>query len=301
MNARRPFLTALALAVVAGLAACGGGSDEPPPVVKPTTALVVTPSLGAVYGGTVTVYSANGTLLGTGTTSTTDGKANVALTDYAAGTPIIIKLALNTGTTYFNEKTGANASITQGVSPSLLSLMNAVVPNQAVGVTPLTNMAAKLAGLSSASVGSGTLSTPVTADAIYTAVAKTNLALGLPAGTNILAAPVPATAAAPTPTDTLGKLLAVMAKNTTSADPIAQAQALEAAVNTNGTINTSAAAVINQVNAVLANPSLNAGLSLKLTAPVLAPTTAQLNQAISDAKQAVDSGTAPTGGTGAGG
>lgn len=299
MNARRPFLTALALAVVAGLTACGGGSDEPPPVVKPTTALVVTPSLGAVYGGTVTVYSANGTLLGTGTTSTTDGKANVALTDYAAGTPIVIKLALNTGTTYFNEKTGANATVS--TAASLLSTVNSIVANQAVGVTPLTNMAAKLAGLSSASVGSGTLSTPVTADAIYTAVAKTNLALGLPAGTNILAAPVPATAAAPTPTDTLGKLLAVMAKNTTSADPIAQAQALEAAVNTNGTINTSAAAVINQVNTVLANPSLNAGLSLKLTAPVLAPTTAQLNQAISDAKQAVDSGTAPTGGTGAGG
>ena len=299
MNLRRHILIGLSLSAVTSLVACGGGSDEPPPVVKPTTAMVVTPSLGAVYGGTVSVYSANGSLLGTATTSTTDGKANLNLTDYAAGTPVIVKLTLNTGTTYFNEKTGSNSTVSSAAS--LLSTVPAITANQAVGVTPLTNMAAKLAGLSSSAVGSGTLATPVTADNIYTAVAKTNLALGLPANTNILAAPVPATAAAPTPTDTLGKLLAVMAKNTTSADPLAQALALEAAVNTNGTVNTAQATVLNQVNTTLANPALNAGLSLKVAAPQLAPTTAQLNQAISDAKQAVDSGTAPTGGTGAGG
>ena len=299
MTARRHVLILLSLTGITALVGCGGGGSEPPPVIKPTTAMVVTPSLGAVYGGTVNVYSANGALLGTATTSTTDGKANLNLTDYAAGTPIIVKLTLNAGTTYFNEKTGSNTTVS--TPASLLSTVPSITANQAIGVTPLTNMAAKLAGLSSSSVGSGTLSTPVTADSIFGAVAKTNLALGLPANTNILAAPVPATAAAPTPTDPLGKLLAVMAKNTTAADPLAQAQALESAVNTNGTINTTQASVITQVNTTLSNPTLNAGLTIKVAAPVLAPTTDQLNKAVTDAKTAVDSGTAPTGGTGGGG
>ena len=231
-------LTAVAVAVVTG---CGGGSSDsvatPTPTPTAATLLSVTPVLGAVYGGTVNVYSSTGTLLGTATTTNTDGKASVSLSNYTAGSPVIIKVSLGAGASYFNEKTGINVNVTAANPISLLSVLPTVGTGQSVGVTPITNMAAKLAGLTPNAVGSGTLATTVTADAIYTAVAKTNLALGLPASTNILAAPVAATVTAPIPTEPLGQILAVMAKNTIAADPAAQAAAMAAAVKTDGTID----------------------------------------------------------------
>ena len=169
-------LMAVAVAVVTG---CGGGSSGSvaTPTPTATTLLSVTPVLGAVYGGTVNVYSSTGTLLGTATTSNTDGKASVSLSNYTAGSPVIIKVSLGAGASYFNEKTGINVNVTAANPISLLSALPTVGTGQSVGVTPITNMAAKLAGLTPNAVGSGTLATTVTADSIYTAVAKTNLAL----------------------------------------------------------------------------------------------------------------------------
>ena len=59
---KRAFTLALSAAAIAALTACGGGSDT---TSAATTTLSVTPVLGAVYGGTVNMYSSTGTLLGT--------------------------------------------------------------------------------------------------------------------------------------------------------------------------------------------------------------------------------------------
>jgi len=285
---KRTFSLGLTAAAIAALVACGGGSD---PVI---TTLSVTPVLGAVYGGTVNVYSNTGTLLGTATTGAADGKASVSLSNYTAGSPVVVKVSLAAGASYFNEKTGANVTITAANPISLLSVVPAVASGQAVGVTPITNMAAKLAGLTADAVGTGTLATTVTADAIYSAVAKTNLALGLPAATNILAAPVAATLAAPKPTETLGNILAVMAKNTASADPVAQATALAAAVKTDGTVDATKAAAITEVNTTLTDKTKATGVTIAIAAPVTAPTAAQLTTATAATKTVVDAAK-PTG------
>lgn len=289
---KRKLTVSLCLAAAAVLAACGGGTDT---VI---TKLNVTPVLGAVYGGTVSVYSGAGALLGTATTSTTDGKASVDMANYAAGTPIIVKVTLSPGASYFNEKTGSNTTITGTNSVSLLSVVPAVSSGQAVGVTPITNMAAKLVGVTADVVGgSAPLATVVSSDAIYTAVAKTNLILGLPAATNILAAPVAATVAAPAPTETLGKVLASIAKNTTATDPVAQSNALLAAVKTDGTVDTTKTAAITEFNTTLKDPVKTTGLTLVISAVNTAPTATQVTAATATVKTVVDSAKA-TGATG---
>jgi len=294
-------LTGVAVAVVTG---CGGGSSDsvatPTPTPTSTSVLSVTPVLGAVYGGIVNVYSSTGVLLGTATTSNTDGKASVSLSNYTSGSPVIVKVSLGAGASYFNEKTGINVNVTASNPISLLSVLPNVNIGQSVGVTPITNMAAKLAGLTANAVGSGTLATAITADAIYTAVAKTNLVLGLPASTNILAAPVAATVTQPIPTEPLGQILAVMAKNTIAADPAAQAAAMAAAVKTDGTVDVANKVGITEVNGTLTNPTIAGTLSIVVAPSVLEPTAAQITTATTASKSVAGKGTA-TSPTGAGG
>ena len=285
-------LTALALAAVSG---CGGGSSDsattptptPTPTPTSTRVLSVTPALGAVYGGIVNVYSSTGVLLGTATTNNTDGKAAVSLSNYTPGTPIVVKVSLGAGASYFDEKKGINVNVTAANPISLLSVLPDVGIGQTVGVTPITNMAAKLVGLTPNDVGSGTLAKTVTADAIYTAVAKTNLFLGLPASMNILAAPVAATVTAPTPTESLGQILAVMAKNTIAADPAAQALAMAAAVKTDGTVDLANKVGITEVNGTLTNPTIARTLSIVVAPSVLEPTATQVATTTTTSKSVV--------------
>ena len=301
---KRSFSLALTAFAFAALSGCGGSSSDsvatPTPTPTATRTLSVTPVLGAVYGGTVNVYSNTGVLLGTATTSQTDGKASVSLSNYTPGTPVIVKVSLGTGASYFNEKKGINVTVTASDSISLLSVLPDVSVGQSVGVTPITNMAAKMAGLTVNAVGSGALVTTVTADAIYSAVAKTNLALGFPPSLNILAAPVAPTVTAPNPTEPLGQILAVMAKNTIAADPAAQAIAMAAAVNTNGTVDLANKSAITEVNNTLTNPTIAANLIIRVTAPVLEPTTAQVTTSTTSSKEVAGKGNA-TSPTGAGG
>jgi len=303
---KRTFSLALTAFAFAALSGCGGSSSDsapaPAPAPSPTVTriLSVTPALGAVYGGTVNVYSNTGLLLGTAKTSETDGKASVSLSNYTLGTPVIVKVSLTAGSSYFNEKRGINVNVTAADAISLLSVLPDVGVGQSVGVTPITNMAAKMAGLTANAVGSGALATTVTADAIYSAVAKTNLALGFPANLNILAAPVAPTVAAPNPTEPLGQILAVMAKNTIAADPAAQATALAAAVNSNGTVDLANKFSITEVNNTLTNPTLAQGLSITVVAPVFEPTAAQILTSTTSSKEVAGKGnaTSPTGATG---
>ena len=296
---KRSFSLALTAFAFAALSGCGGSSSDsapaPAPAAPAPTAsriLSVTPALGAVYGGTVNVYSNTGLLLGTAKTSETDGKASVSLSNYTLGTPVIVKVSLAAGSSYFNEKKGINVNVTAADAISLLSVLPDVSVGQSVGVTPITNMAAKMAGLTANAVGSGALATPVTADAIYSAVAKTNLALGFPASLNILAAPVAPTVTAPKPTEPLGQILALMAKNTIAADPAAQATALAAAVNSNGTVDLANKFSITEVNNTLTNPTLAQGLSITVVAPVFEPTAAQIVTSTASSKAVAGKGNA---------
>jgi hypothetical protein len=288
---RRLALTVISAAAIT-LAGCGGTVSS----TSGTTALTVTPALGAAYGATVYVYSATGTLLGSGTTGS-DGKANVSLTGYTAGQPVIIRTVLGVGSFYFNEKTGANTTpVTASEIPvTLMAVVPAVATGQAVGVTPLTNMAAAFVGVTAATT---TPTKTVTSAAVYEAVAKTNLALGLPAATNITEAPIAATASnwdkvagvitgSSTATGAVtGKILAEMAKASTST-PAAQAVALAAAVNTTtGAIVTGTTpTVLTSVNTALATAATT--LSITVVAPVTAPSTSQVSEATTTATAVV--------------
>ena len=314
---RRLALTVISAAALI-IAGCGGTTSSSSSSSTTVNALTVTPALGAAYGASVFVYSPSGTLLGSGTTSTTTGQATLTLTGYTTGQPIIIKTVLGAGSFYFNEKTGANTTpVTASETPvTLMAVIPKVATGQAVGVTALTNMAAAFVGVTATTV---IPTTTLTAAAVNEGIAKTNLALGLPTTTNITEAPVAASATnwnSVTGVITggtggtgsvTGKILAEMARTSTTT-PAAQAQALAAAVNTStGTVATgTASAVLGTLNTTLQAAAVSK-LAIVVAVSVTAPTTAQLTEA----KTAVTTVTAnavpgavqtPTGtGTGSGG
>lgn len=273
------------------IAACGGGSN---PVI---TKLSVTPALGAVYGGVVEVFSSTGTLLGTGVTTRPDGNVVVNMSNYTSGSPVVIKVSLPPGAIYFDEKAEGEVTIDNDNTISLLSVLPAVGADQSVGVTPITNMAAKLTGLDVETVGVTNFAFTVTAQAVYESVAKTNLILGLPATTNILVAPVPASAAEPNPTDSMGLILAIMVRASTT-DAISQANALADAVKTDGTVDTTKTEVITQVNNSLVDATATQGLNIAIAPANTTPTPEQITSAVKEVETVLKP---PTPATGAGG
>ena len=289
---RRLALTVISAAALI-IAGCGGTTSSSSSSSTTVNALTVTPALGAAYGASVFVYSPSGTLLGSGTTATTGttaGQVTLTLTGYTTGQPIIIKTVLGAGSFYFNEKTGANTTpVTASETPvTLMAVIPKVATGQAVGVTALTNMAAAFVGVTATTV---IPTTTLTAAAVNEGIAKTNLALGLPTTTNITEAPVAASATnwnSVTGVITggtggtgsvTGKILAEMARTSTTT-PAAQAQALAAAVNTStGTVATgTASAVLGTINTTLQAAAVSK-LAIVVAVSVTAPTTAQLTEA----------------------
>jgi hypothetical protein len=287
---KRQFTMSICAIGAALLISACGGSD---PVI---TKLSVTPALGAVYGGVVEVFSSTGTLLGTGVTTRPDGKVVVNMTNYTSGSPVVIKVSLPVGAIYFDEKADGELTIDNTNTVSLLSVLPAVGTNQSVGVTPITNMAAKLTGLDVETVGVTNFAFTVTARAIYESVAKTNLILGLPATTNILVAPVPASEAEPNPTDTMGLILAIMVRASTT-DAISQSNALADAVKTDGTVDVTKTEVITQVNDSLVDPTATQSLNLVIKPANTAPTPDQITAAVKEVETVLKP---PTPATGAG-
>ncbi len=285
----RRFALAAVSAAALVLSGCGGTTSS-------TSTLSVTPALGAVYGATVAVYNASGALLGTGTTSPTTGKVSVTLYGYTSG-PVIVKVTL-AGATYYNEKSGLVESIAASDTTSMLSIAASASNGSSVGVTPLTNMAAEFAGLNVSTIGTTALSVALTATAVNTAVVQTNLAMGLPDGTLITAAPVAATLAEPSPTDTYGSILATMAKYSTGS-PLTQFKTLASAVTVSGgvgTISSTVPAIVTSMNSTLAT---YASSVVTVTTPNVAPTAAQISAGVTKQDAAVTTGTFATGtGTG---
>jgi hypothetical protein len=233
MSMKKISITAALVALL--LSGCGGSNTIP------AATLTVTPALGAVFGATVNVIDQNGHVVMTGTTGST-GTAVMESVVPITG-PVIIKVVLPAGASYFDEKSGAIKQIS--TPTNLYSLATSVGANSSAGVTALTNMAAKLAGVSDATTSAANL----TPTAIATAVAKVNLAVGLPATYNILQAPAAvATSSSNIPTTGYSGLLAQIALAATT-DALAQATTLSVSVSTDGTIAnfSSLSTVINTV------------------------------------------------------
>jgi len=125
------------------LAACGGGGDGSPTA---STTVSGVASKGPILGGNVNVYAVNadgsrGRLLGTATTSTTDGSYQVNDLGYNGNIIVVV-----TEGTYVDEATGITLP-NPGLKAALPSATGAVK----VAVTPLTDVAFKQ--MSSASGG----------------------------------------------------------------------------------------------------------------------------------------------------
>ena len=274
------FVVAILLTL---LSACGGNSSIT--AVK-TQANTVTPALGASYNADVYVYAADGmTLLGQGKTDGTTGKSNVTLTGYTPGTPVIVKVVLDPakGATYYDENRPTLASVAPSSKFTMLSILPSATSGQDFSANPLTNMAAKFAGIAADNLGTIQPSAPLIADEVYEGVAKTNLALGLPASTNILAPVTPATKSNPAPSGTMSNLLVVMATATLgqTLDPIQRAANLASAIKSDGTIDSTKVSALTDLNSALVQVS-NLGLS------VVAPKTTNeaIQGSLSAAKEA---------------
>ena len=121
------------------LAACGGT-----PAPTAVSNMVVTPAKGICYGCTVSVYNSSaGTLIATGTTSMTTGKVTL---DTAGNTSLLlVKVAGNATAQVWDE--GVAALVFYPATESMTSVVSSFTSGGAVGVTPLTTVAARFAGV----------------------------------------------------------------------------------------------------------------------------------------------------------
>lgn len=179
-----PRLFALTLLSSALLVACDdGGSSGGGGGGGASTTLNATPSLGKVMNAAVEARClASGSVIGTGDTGTT-GTASIALTAACTG-PVIIELAPNGGTTYYDEKLGTTASFTGGALRTLLPSVSGSTVN--VAITPLTEIATRQALQAAGNVESAITPTQInTANSAVGAQVFGSLATGL----NILQPP----------------------------------------------------------------------------------------------------------------
>ncbi len=282
----RRFLLLAAVLTSLTLVACGGNTYK-------NQANTVTPALGATYNADVYVYAADGiTLLGQGKTGglndANPGKANLTLSGYTAGTPVIVKVVLDpaNNASYYDETKPSEVSVKPTSKFTMLSILPSATSGQDFSANPLTNMAAKFAGISADKLGATKLSTPLVADKVFEGVAKTNLVLGLPTSTNILAPVTPATKTKPTPDGTLSNLLVVMATASLgqTLDPIERAANLTNAIKSDGTIDTNKSSTFTELNAALMKVS---NLGISVAAPKTTIDDATLNAAKEEASKAV--------------
>ena len=290
-NRRKTLSLTVSIVLAAALAACGGSDDVP------SATLEVTPALGAAYGASVTVFNGTtGATLGSGVTGATSGTASIPLIGSTAGS-IVVKVTLTAGSSYFDEKLNTTVNITSANTVSLLTALPALPTStvKSVGVTPLTNMAAKLAGLDPST--SNVIVTPAMAT---DGAARTVLALGLPTSFNITAAPQAAKSLTTLPTDVYGLLLAEMAKKATT-NALDQAKDLVNAAST-GSVNSSSKGLTEATAALTAaaavvNTAKGAG-SIATVAPKTSPTQNDVSAAVTAQNTVIAANTTPTGATG---
>ena len=223
------LLSGLATCVV--LTACGGGSPDSPVASNVQTTSV--PALGAVYGASVYVYNTAGQLLGTGTTDAVTGKASLSVPSAASG-PFIYQVVLSSGSRFYDE--GLDAVVTVNPNESLTMLSVATKASGEVGITALSNMALRLAGIEPEMLGTRAAQ-DLSLDKLTDAVATVIAVLGLPADFDLFAAPVAASPSNKNPASVYGKLLAQMAINAGPGNnAFTQAASLAQAINSQGVV-----------------------------------------------------------------
>lgn len=269
------------------LAACGGT-----PTPATVSNMVLTPAKGACLGCTVSVYSQAGVLLASGTTDKTTGK--VALDTAGNTSLLLVKVTGNSSAKYFDEKSGIEESFAS--TASMVTVVPSFSSGEEIGVTPLTTMAAKLAGVDTATLGSGTfVAQTLTVASIENAGARVLLLLGLPPAFKLFAAPVPATLANPVPKDSYGGLLARIAVASTGSSALAIFDSFVAAVpkstvSTAGVITpveiagtslaTLTTASTSVATAAAAHSVANPTLAITTVTPIANPTASQVTAAV---------------------
>ncbi len=133
----------LVMSGVLTLTACGGGGGTP----TPTTSIGLTPALGAfTAGATVEAFKTDGTSITSGTTDSNGVITGLAIpTSYTDA--IILRVKGGSNVKYFDE--GKNAQVDLSQTDTLISVLpaGAVVADGKLGITPLTTLAAGLAGV----------------------------------------------------------------------------------------------------------------------------------------------------------
>lgn len=182
---------AIAACVSLALVACGGGGGGSAAVGGTSSAknVTVVPALGGFsQGAKVAAYKPNGDVIATVDTNS----QGEAVLDFAAyDGPFILKVTGAAGVKYYDEGTGQLEDF--GATDVLLSVVPAstIASGDAFGVTPVTNMVAALAGVTSTTLTLSGTSTEVQAK-IDAAVTDTKKILVLQAtGLDIFAKPAP--------------------------------------------------------------------------------------------------------------
>jgi hypothetical protein len=304
ISMKRRLLGAALLGLSAAvLVACGGGGGSPA-----ATNLTVVPAKGAIYAASATAYQVDGKTTAAAGTTTAKGLTDAGKTTLNVGSYsgiVLLNVAGSSSAQYYDEKLNADANF-----PATANLVSAIPSvtagaSTSVGVTPLTTMAAKLAGIDPANLGKSTFVAPgkISADTLLEGAVRTLLLLGLPADFNIFAAPTPATNST-APTDIYGQLLFNLGKN-------ASVSALDLFFNaTTGMLSdavlpvakVSADGVITVTFTQAQKDAFKAfNTAIKAAAPtgitisdsIPEPTADQISKAKATLKAAVDAGTAP--------
>ncbi|MFZ4760056.1 MAG: hypothetical protein ACOYLX_17965, partial [Burkholderiaceae bacterium] len=250
MKFLRPAILGFSIALA--LAGCGGGGSDSIALVPVSSS--AQPQLGAFSAGaSVAYFRPDGSSLGSGLTDAS-GKAIIDLGTYTGPFSVVINGA--SGVTYYDEADGQNKPF--GVGASMMAIVKGSAGGlNTVGVTPLTNAAARLAGLSPSAPGVGSR----TATEIDTANSQVALMFGLPSGFDITKPPTSISAGSTSLTGTSDasvyaavlSALAISAKNS-GLDPATSAAQIATAFSatTPGQTNATLAALLTDVQSLLA-------------------------------------------------
>lgn len=269
------------------LTACGGGGSDPVAMSTPSVTNTTTvPALGAVYGASVTVYDAKGLMLGSGTTDKVTGKATLTLTANSTG-PFIYKVELAPGSRYYDEGLEGVLTTQPGQSLTMLSVVSSL--NAEVGVTALSNLAVRLAGIHPENLGQG-VAPDFSMDKLNMAQATVISVLGLPSDFDLFAAPIAASQTNKNPASAYGKLLVQMAKHTEpDTNAFEQAASLATAITEQGVVNAKA---LQDLNQAFLGSAASMGLIIS-DAKALINDPAMLAQRVNAVKKAIETRTKP--------
>lgn len=147
MKKNHSIFSVLLMSTALMLSACGGGGGTPPST--PTTSIGLTPALGAFNAGaTVEAFKTDGTSITSGTTNAAGVITGLAIPDNYTDA-IILRVKGGANVQYFDEGKEAQVDLTSNDTMISVLPAGAIVADGKFGITPLTSLAAGLAGVDS--------------------------------------------------------------------------------------------------------------------------------------------------------